>query len=99
MFVLDNFSAVRDNKTILDSISFELKSGSLSVLLGKNGAGKSSLALSLMGHPAYKTQGNAYLFGNNLLELQIHERSKIGFFLSFQTPHEIPGVKTITFLY
>lgn len=99
MFVLNNFSAVRDNKTILDSISFELKTGSISVLLGKNGAGKSSLALSLMCHPAYKTTGSAYLFGSNLLELAIHERSKSGFFLSFQTPFEIPGVKTLTFLY
>jgi len=99
MFALENFSSFRNNKTILNSISFELKTGSISVLLGKNGAGKSSLALSLMGHPAYNTSGRAYLFGVNLLELPIHERSKIGFFLSFQAPYEIPGVKTITFLY
>ena len=36
--------------------------------------------------------------GQNLFDLEIDERSRAGFFLAFQYPHEIPGVSNANFL-
>jgi Fe-S cluster assembly ATP-binding protein len=99
MFILKNVSVTREQSMIVDNISLSFASGSTHILLGKNGAGKSSLTLALMGHPAYTVSGNAFLFGTDLLALPPHERSKQGLFLSFQQSPEIPGVKAETFLY
>jgi Fe-S cluster assembly ATP-binding protein len=53
----------------------------------------------LMGHPGYKiTKGEAYLDGNNLLEMESDERSRAGLFLAFQYPLAIPGVTVANFL-
>jgi len=99
MLVVENISIMRDGNCIINNVSLCCKPGEIHLLLGKNGAGKSTIALALMGHPAYTTFGNAYLNGIDLLKLPAHERSKQGLFLSFQHPQEIPGVQVSTFLY
>lgn len=48
MLTLKNFSATIGEKTILNDISHEFKTGTITAILGHNGSGKSSLALSLM---------------------------------------------------
>ncbi len=68
--------------------------GSLTVLMGANGSGKSTLGMALAGHPHYKvTAGQAILDGKDLIQLPAHERARTGFFLSFQSPPDIPGQK------
>jgi len=68
-------------------------------LLGKNGSGKSSLALTVMGHPKYEiTEGQILLDGTSLKEIPPHERAKLGIFLAFQSIPEIKGVKLFEFL-
>jgi len=44
------------------------------------------------------TQGEVLLNGENILELDPHERAARGLFLAFQYPVEIPGVATMQFL-
>lgn len=99
MLIVENISIACDGTSIITNISFSCSSGSVTLFLGKNGSGKSTLALALMGHPKYTVSGKAYLNGINLLTLPVHERSKLGLFLSFQHPQEIPGVQASTFLY
>ncbi|MBP6910431.1 Fe-S cluster assembly ATPase SufC [Patescibacteria group bacterium] len=78
-------------------MSFEL--GKNYCLLGKNGSGKSSLALTVMGHPKYEiTQGDITLDAESIKELSAHERAKKGIFLAFQSIPEIKGVKLFEFL-
>ena len=67
--------------------------------MGPNGRGKSTLAYTLMGHPKYTVdKGEAIYKGQNVLELAPDERAKLGLFLSFQYPQEIPGVSVSNFL-
>jgi Fe-S cluster assembly ATP-binding protein len=67
--------------------------------MGPNGTGKSTLAYTLMGHPAYKvTEGEILFKGQGLVGLGPDERSRLGLFLAFQYPVAIPGVSVANFL-
>jgi len=67
--------------------------------MGPNGSGKSTLGYAIMGHPGYEvTQGRIELDGENLLEMEPHERARRGVFLAFQRPLAIPGVRMADFL-
>lgn len=89
-----------DGKAILKGFSLQVGAGEVHVLMGPNGAGKSTLAKVLAGHPAYEvTKGAILLEGQNILELDPEERAKLGLFMSFQYPLEIPGVTNFQFLH
>ena len=49
-------------------------------------------------HAIMGPNGSVTLDGTDLLALEIDERSRAGFFLAFQYPHEIPGVSNANFL-
>jgi Fe-S cluster assembly ATP-binding protein len=67
--------------------------------MGPNGSGKSTLAYVLAGRPGYEvTEGTVTLDGEDLLEMDPHERAAHGMFLGFQYPVEIPGVSNVQFL-
>ena len=67
--------------------------------MGPNGSGKSTLAKVLAGHPDYDvTAGSATLDGDSILGLEPDEISKIGLFLAFQYPMEVPGVSIANFI-
>jgi Fe-S cluster assembly ATP-binding protein len=52
-----------------------------------------------MGHPSYEvTEGEVWFKGQNILELEPDERSRLGIFLAFQYPVAIPGVTVANFL-
>ena len=88
-----------DGTPIIKGLSLEIMAGEVHAIMGRNGAGKSTLADVLMGHPAYEiTSGEIYYLGIPLAELEVHQRAKLGMFLSFQYPQAIPGVQVGTFL-
>ena len=88
-----------EGKEILKGIDLDVKEGEVTVIMGPNGSGKSTLANVIMGNPAYEiTKGEITFKGKNVLELAPDERAKLGLFLSFQYPMEIPGVTTANFL-
>jgi branched-chain amino acid transport system ATP-binding protein len=62
---------------VLDGIAFELqRNGSLAVL-GRNGVGKSTLLLTLMGHAVVR-QGRILWRGRDLASLPVHRRAREG---------------------
>ncbi len=88
-----------EGKKILNGIDLAIQRGEVCAIMGPNGSGKSTLAYTLMGHPRYTVeQGTAVYKGKNILELSPDERAKLGIFLSFQYPQEIPGVPVSNFL-
>ncbi|MBI1934826.1 Fe-S cluster assembly ATPase SufC [Candidatus Woesearchaeota archaeon] len=88
-----------EGKEILKGVNLVVKKGEVCALMGPNGSGKSTLAYTLMGHPKYTVdKGEAWYKGKNILELKPDERAKLGLFLSFQYPQEIPGVSVSNFL-
>jgi Fe-S cluster assembly ATP-binding protein len=89
-----------EGKEILKGFSLQVAAGEIHALMGPNGAGKSTLAKVLAGHPAYEvTSGTIFFEGQNISELDPEERAKLGLFMSFQYPLEIPGVTNFQFLH
>ena len=92
-------SAAVEDKQILHEIDFEVPQGEVHVLMGPDGAGKSTLGHVLMGDPVYDiTAGSIEFDGADITELTPDKRSLAGMFLSFQAPVEIPGVPLRSFL-
>ena len=96
---IKNLSATIDGKTILDDFSLNINEGEIHAIMGPNGCGKSTLANVLAGKEDYEITSGEVVFKNqNLLDLNIEERSQLGLFLAFQYPIEIPGVNITPFL-
>ena len=99
MLQIKNLSVKVGEKQILNQISFDFETGKNYCILGKNGSGKSSLAMTLAGNPKYEiSEGELLLDGYSLKEMSPDERNKAGIFLTFQNIPEIPGVKLFEFL-
>ncbi len=99
MFQIKNLHASVEGKEILKGVTLTLEPGKVYALMGPNGSGKSTLANVIMGHPKFEVTSGEVLFnGQNVLELEPHERARLGLFLSFQYPREIPGVTLYNFL-
>lgn len=91
--------ATVDGTEILKGITLEVKAGEIHAIMGLNGSGKSTFSKVLAGHPDYDVTGGDVIFkGENILDLEPHERATAGIFLAFQYPLEIPGVSNRDFL-
>ena len=94
-----NLSVDVEEKSILHGINLMINKGETHVLMGPNGAGKSTLGCTLMGNPNYHvTDGEIFFGGENITKEAADKRAKLGMFLSFQTPEEIPGITLESFL-
>jgi len=87
-----------EEKEIVRGVDLEILPGETHALMGPNGSGKSSLAKALAGHPGYPLEGRVLLDGIPLEGLPPHERARMGLFLGFQNPLEVPGVPVGAFL-
>ncbi len=88
-----------EGKEILKGVNLVVNEGETLALFGPNGHGKSTLFLTIMGHPSYVvTSGKIYFKGIDITELPTNERSKLGLFLGMQAPIEVPGVSNTDFL-
>ena len=96
---IENLHATVADKPILKGLSLSINPGEVHAIMGPNGAGKSTLGYTLGGRPGYEVTGGSVQFaGQDLLELEPHERAAAGLFLGFQYPVEIPGVSFVQFL-
>ena len=99
MLKIENLHASVGEKPILKGLNLEVAAGEIHAIMGPNGAGKSTLANVLGGKPGYEvTAGSVEFRGQNLFDLEPHERAATGLFLGFQYPVEIPGVSNVQFL-
>lgn len=96
---INNLNVAIGEKQILNNFSLELPKGEVHAIMGPNGTGKSTLAKALAGHEDYEvTSGEALLDGENLIGLEPDEIARLGLFLAFQYPVEIPGVTIANFI-
>jgi Fe-S cluster assembly ATP-binding protein len=99
MLTIDNLHVAADSREILKGISLVIRPGEVHAIMGPNGSGKSTLGYVVAGRDGYQvTAGSVTFDGRDLLALAPEERSRLGLFLAFQYPMEIPGVTTTTFL-
>ena len=88
-----------DNKEILKGVSLSVNKGEVHAIMGPNGSGKSTLSYALAGREGYELEtGEILLEGNSLNEISADERARVGLFLAFQYPVELPGVGGMSFL-
>jgi len=96
---IKNLHANIDGVPILKGVNLRVKHGEIHAIMGKNGSGKSTLAKVIVGHPSYSVTEGEILFENNsVFSLLPEERARLGLFLGFQYPVEIPGVTNADFL-
>ena len=99
MLTIKDLQAKVEEKDILKGLNLDIKPGEIHAIMGPNGAGKSTLGNVLSGREGYEvTGGSAELEGKDLLDLDPEERARLGLFLAFQYPVEIPGVSNLEFL-
>lgn len=97
--IINNLHVKVENKEILKGVNLTINEGDNVALLGPNGHGKSTLLMAIMGHPKYVISEGSVTFNNHdLKQLSVDERSKMGLFLGFQNPSEVPGVVNSDFL-
>jgi Fe-S cluster assembly ATP-binding protein len=99
MLKIDNLHASVDGKDILKGLTLTVKAGEVHAIMGPNGSGKSTLGHVLAGRPGYTvTAGTVEFLGQDLFALETEERARLGLFLAFQYPVEIPGVSNMEFM-
>ena len=97
--VIKDLQARVGDKDILKGVNLTVRQGTIHAIMGPNGSGKSTLAHIVAGHPGYEVTGGEIWFkGQNILELDADERSRLGVFLAFQYPVSVPGVTVANFL-
>lgn len=102
---MNNLLEIRDlcvsigDREIIKNLNLTLPKGEVHAIMGPNGTGKSTLSKALAGHPDYKvTRGEVFLDGVQIIGKKPDEIARLGLFIAFQYPVEIPGVTIANFI-
>ena len=88
-----------DGKEVLNNFNLDIEDGSIHVIMGPNGVGKSTLSRVIMGDNHYQVTDGEILFNNvDIKNMTVDARSRMGIFLAMQYPLEIDGVSNQDFL-
>ena len=98
LLTVSKLTAMVNGQEILHGVDFSVKDGETVVLLGQNGAGKSTIAAAILGDPKFEVTGKIKFKGAEISGLSIDKRAKKGIFMSFQNPVEVSGVSTTEML-
>ncbi|MCI9279990.1 MAG: Fe-S cluster assembly ATPase SufC [Bacilli bacterium] len=93
MLTIKDLTVKVSNKTILENFNLEIKEGEIHALMGKNGAGKSTISKVLLRDLDYTVTHGLITYQNkDLLKLNTTEVAQLGFYLVSQNPIEIDGI-------
>ena len=94
MLEISNLHVEVESKEILKGVDLSIPEHQVHALFGPNGSGKSVLISTIMGYPGYQiTEGEILYNGNDISELKIDQRVKLGISALEQRPPTIKGVK------
>ena len=95
---IKNLKASVGSTEVLKNLNITINKGEVHAIMGPNGSGKSTFSKVIVGHPNYKIIDGDILFnGESILDLEPDERARLGIFLAFQYPIELPGVTNDSF--
>ena len=99
MLNIKNLNVSLDGKKLLSDINLRIKRGARHLLAGHNGSGKSSLAQTIAGNPAYSVDSGSIIFDDqDITTDNTTTRALLGIFLGAQNVPEIPGLTVLSFL-
>ena len=84
----------KDEKGILDDVSFTLDDNKFIVITGPNGGGKSTLARVIAGIEK-PTSGGIFWDGEDITDMSITDRARLGISYAFQQPVRFKGVTVL----
>ncbi|HIX58798.1 MAG TPA: ATP-binding cassette domain-containing protein [Candidatus Blautia gallistercoris] len=84
----------KDEKGILDDVSFTLDDNKFIVITGPNGGGKSTLARVIAGIEK-PTSGRIFWDGEDITDMSITDRARLGISYAFQQPVRFKGVTVL----
>jgi Fe-S cluster assembly ATP-binding protein len=89
----------RPGAEVLRGVNLTVRRGEVHALLGLNGSGKTSLALTLMGAGGYRPNRGRILFEDrDITSLGVTERAKLGLTLAWQEPARFEGLLVADYL-
>lgn len=99
MLSIKNIDVLVEKKSVLKNFSLDIDKGSIHVIMGPNGVGKSTLSRVIMGDNNYKIENGSITFNEeDITNMSTDMRSRLGIFLAMQYPLEIDGVSNQDFL-
>lgn len=99
ILIVDSVYLKKDGRDIVNGLTFSVPEGTLCAILGRNGAGKTSLASIIMGLSGYRPTSGRITFNNvNITNLSVPERARMGLTLAFQNPVSIEGLKISNYI-
>ena len=99
MLSIKNLSVSVEKKEVLKNFNLDIEDGTIHVIMGPNGVGKSTLSRVIMGDNNYKIKNGKIIYNNeDITKMPVDLRSRLGIFLAMQYPLEIDGVSNQDFL-
>ncbi|MEJ5258257.1 MAG: ATP-binding cassette domain-containing protein [Fervidobacterium sp.] len=99
MLELQNVSYKTQEKQILYNLNMKFIPGHKYVVIGTNGAGKSTIGYVIMGLSSYKPfEGKILLDNKDITSLSVTERAKLGLTLMWQEPARFDGLTIENYL-
>jgi Fe-S cluster assembly ATP-binding protein len=96
---VENVSVQRPGAEVLRGVDLEVRHAEVHALLGLNGSGKTSLALTLMGADGYRPERGRILFdGQDITHLSVTDRARLGLTLAWQAPARFEGLPVADYL-
>ena len=90
---VDDVWVQRPGAEVLRGVNLQVRYGEVHALLGLNGSGKTSLALTLIGSEGYRPKRGQIVFdGQDITDLSITERAQLGLTLAWQHPARFEGL-------
>jgi ABC-2 type transport system ATP-binding protein len=93
-----NLTHYYGKKLVFENFNFEIKSGRIFGLLGKNGTGKTT-TINILNGFLKPTSGNCWMFGENSYKLSPKTKANVGFLIEGHIQYSFMSIKQIEKFY
>jgi len=99
MLRIENLQLKLNGKAIIEDFNLQVSQGEIHGILGENGTGKTTIAYLVMGVSGYRpTAGRVVFDGQDIADLSVSQRAKLGITLAWQEPARVEGLSVGDYL-